>query len=164
MAHFWVQSITSCISLFVSTIACIIQATELRAIQFVLIADATTFAFINVFIQIPIYHLNKAEPASCTAAGAILQVFLICTTLLTLYLCTKFRNFTLECSSLRLECIFVILVAVVAVVAIAVVIAPGVSGSYGDAGGWCWIKNNGTPVKPLVQYCAWSQYTFEALM
>ncbi|KAL5489543.1 hypothetical protein EMCRGX_G018647 [Ephydatia muelleri] len=34
MAHFLVQSITSCISLFVSTIACIIQATELRAIQY----------------------------------------------------------------------------------------------------------------------------------
>ena len=166
--HNLVWRITSPISLFVCTIAFIFQIKEIKMLptvtsekkmELILIIDATAFAAISAFIQTFIYYLNNA--AYCTVLGALFQVLLSCTifiaVLLSLYL--KFCNssLNLKCSSLRPEYIIAVLAIAVA---IAVVIAPVISGSYGDAGGWCWIKHtdgNGTPlVKPLVKYCVWS--------
>ena len=119
----------------------------------IILFSATLFAFINV-IQIPIYQSKIAKTEGCTAVGFFFQMDLIFTIVITivlsLYLCAKLCNksevFNLtqlvqHKSLLPKHIIPAIIAAVVAVgIAMGTIIAPFVSGNYGDAGGWCWIK------------------------
>ena len=116
----------------------------------VILFSATLFASINV-IQIPIYQFEKAKTEGCTVVGSIFQMDLIFTIVVTivlsLYLCAKLCNksevfnLTQLVQHLSLHIIPAIIAAVIAVgIAMGTIIAPFVSGNYGDAGGWCWIK------------------------
>ena len=118
----------------------------------IILFSATLFASINV-IQIPIYQFEKAKTEGCTVVGSIFQMDLIFTIVVTivlsLYLCAKLCNksevFNLtqlvQHLSLLPKHIIPAIIAVIAVgIAMGTIIAPFVSGNYGDAGGWCWIK------------------------
>lgn len=151
----------------ISWLACAIQIIaylkfheKTNFMMLMIIVNAAIFALINV-LQMLIYWFEKSETTLCTVFGVIFQADLFLTititTLLSLYFCAKFfydikfSNYIELKQLLRGFHQYTVISAIIAVLAILVgvgmTIAPFISGNYGNAGEWCWIKqdkNNST--------------------
>ena len=114
-------------------------------VTFLLQILVSYFSFVNLF-QWPIYFYNLEDTVWCAVIGGLFHLSLMSTiaaTFIGACIWEPLKNAV--CSSIRKLCHSVDKVAATAIVVcclavVAVFMMPLYTHSYGDSGGWCWIK------------------------